>query len=51
MQEEHAMEIEKLKKEATHLTRKRDDAITVSSGLAEEKTTLEKEIEGLQVAV
>ncbi|MCI32117.1 hypothetical protein A2U01_0053329, partial [Trifolium medium] len=51
MQKEHAVEVEKLKKEAANLTRERDDAITVSSGLAEEKTTLEKEVEGLQVAV
>ncbi|MCI97041.1 hypothetical protein A2U01_0118341, partial [Trifolium medium] len=34
-----------------NLTRERDDAITISSCLAKEKTTLEKEIEGLQVAI
>ncbi|MCI53153.1 hypothetical protein A2U01_0074399, partial [Trifolium medium] len=51
MQEEHAGEVDELKKEAANLTRERDDAITSSSGLSEEKTTLEKEIEGLQVAV
>ncbi|MCI58219.1 hypothetical protein A2U01_0079473, partial [Trifolium medium] len=46
VQEERAVEVEKLKKEAANLTRERDDAIIVSSSLAEEKTTLEKEIEG-----
>ncbi|MCI97895.1 hypothetical protein A2U01_0119196, partial [Trifolium medium] len=37
MQEEHAVEVEKLRKEAANLTQEMDDAITVSSGLAEEK--------------
>ncbi|MCI46542.1 hypothetical protein A2U01_0067782, partial [Trifolium medium] len=44
-------EMEKLKKEASKLTQERDDAIAVSSGLAEGKAALEKEVEELQVFV
>ncbi|MCI38779.1 hypothetical protein A2U01_0060008, partial [Trifolium medium] len=33
------------------LTQERDDAIAISSGLAEEKAALEKEVEKLQVSV
>ncbi|MCI46203.1 hypothetical protein A2U01_0067443, partial [Trifolium medium] len=49
---------EKLKKEAKaqgelayKLTKERDEAIAVSSALAEDKVALEKDIDGLQVSV